>query len=60
MAVALVTGSSRGIGKGAALQLAKQGFDVALAARTVEEGEGRDDGDFHAGRPIEGSIRQTA
>ncbi len=60
MPVALVTGSSRGIGKAAALQFAKRGFDVALAARTVEEGEGRDDGDFTAGRPIEGSIRQTA
>jgi NAD(P)-dependent dehydrogenase (short-subunit alcohol dehydrogenase family) len=60
MAVALVTGSSRGVGKGAALQLAKKGFDVALAARSVEEGDGRDDGDFHPGRPIEGSLRQTA
>jgi NAD(P)-dependent dehydrogenase (short-subunit alcohol dehydrogenase family) len=60
MPVALVTGSSRGIGKGAALQLAKKGFDVVLAARTVEEGDGRDDGDFRAGRPIEGSIKQTA
>jgi NAD(P)-dependent dehydrogenase (short-subunit alcohol dehydrogenase family) len=60
MPVALVTGSSRGVGKGAALQLAKRGFDVALAARTIEEGDGRDDGDFTAGRQIEGSLRQTA
>jgi NAD(P)-dependent dehydrogenase (short-subunit alcohol dehydrogenase family) len=60
MPVALVTGSSRGIGKGAALQLAKKGFDVALAARTVKEGDGRDDGDFTAGRSIEGSIHRTA
>ena len=39
--VALVSGASRGIGKAAALALADAGFDVALTARTVREGEGR-------------------
>ena len=39
--VALVTGASRGIGKCAALALARRGFDVAITARTVREGEGR-------------------
>ena len=39
--VALVTGASRGIGKAAALALADVGFDVAIAARTVREGDGR-------------------
>src|SRR6202453_4678702 len=37
--VAFVTGASRGIGKGIAVHLARAGFDVAITARTVEEGE---------------------
>jgi len=36
-----VTGASRGIGKASALALADAGFDVAITARTVREGEGR-------------------
>ena len=36
--VALVTGASRGIGKGCALALARAGFDVVVCARTVKEG----------------------
>jgi NAD(P)-dependent dehydrogenase (short-subunit alcohol dehydrogenase family) len=38
--VALVTGASRGIGHAIALALAEHGFDVAVAARTLREGEG--------------------
>jgi NAD(P)-dependent dehydrogenase (short-subunit alcohol dehydrogenase family) len=40
--VAFVTGASRGIGKSCAVELAKAGFDVAVTARTVAEGEQRE------------------
>jgi len=39
---AFVTGASRGIGKAIAVHLARAGFDVALTARTVNEGEERE------------------
>ncbi len=58
--VALVTGASRGIGKASALALAQAGFDVAIAARTRHRGEGRDDSDAGSGRPIPGSLEETA
>ena len=37
--VALITGASRGIGKATALAFADAGFDVAITARTLREGE---------------------
>ena len=61
--VAFVTGASRGIGKACAVALASAGFDVALTARTVQEGETRE----HSAtvrasdtRPIPGSLTTTA
>ena len=39
---AFVTGASRGIGKAIAIKLAQSGFDVAITARTLEEGEQRE------------------
>ncbi len=62
--VALVTGASRGIGRCAAVALARRGFDVAITARTVHEGDGR----AHASsvlaadvpQPIAGSLDATA
>ena len=40
--VAFVTGASRGIGKAIAAELAEAGYDVAITARTVHEGEQRE------------------
>lgn len=57
--VAFVTGASRGIGKQSALCLARAGFDVAIAARTLHEGDGVDDSDG-AGRRVPGSLEATA
>jgi NAD(P)-dependent dehydrogenase (short-subunit alcohol dehydrogenase family) len=61
--VAFVTGASRGIGKGIAVHLARAGYDVALTARTVNEGEGRE----HSSTiqrsdtsPLPGSLTSTA
>ena len=40
--VALVTGASRGIGRCGAIALASRGYDVAITARTVHEGDSRE------------------
>ena len=42
MPIAFVTGASRGIGKAIAVHLARAGFDLAITARTVAEGEQRE------------------
>lgn len=49
--VALVTGASRGIGKGIALGLGEAGATVYITGRTVEEGK--------AAIPLPGTIHQT-
>lgn len=61
--VALVTGSSRGIGKVCAQYLARIGYDVAITARSVREGEARE----HSSTikksktdPLPGSLESTA
>ncbi|WP_449432882.1 SDR family NAD(P)-dependent oxidoreductase [Pseudomonas putida] len=59
--VAFITGASRGIGRAAALAFARAGYDVAISARTLEEGERhphalRD----AAGAPLAGSLNGTA
>ena len=61
--VAFITGASRGIGKACALHLADAGFDVALSARTVQEGEEREHSSTVAAsntRPLPGSLSETA
>ena len=42
--VAIVTGASRGIGRDMAVVLAREGAKVALAARTLDEGDSRIEG----------------
>ena len=61
--VAFVTGASRGIGKAIAIELADAGYDVAILARTVHEGEARE----HSSTlrrsdtsPLPGSLDSTA
>lgn len=61
--VAIVTGATRGIGKAAALSLAREGFDVAITGRTVSEGQGIATLPFAAdGRQVAvpGSLETTA
>jgi NAD(P)-dependent dehydrogenase (short-subunit alcohol dehydrogenase family) len=54
--VAFVTGASRGIGRGCALHLAKAGFDVVIAARTMRDDERPTFGDVR----VPGSLDATA
>lgn len=61
--VAFITGASRGIGRVCAQYLARTGYDVAITARTVQEGEARE----HSStlkksntKPLPGSLASTA
>jgi hypothetical protein len=56
----MVTGATRGIGKATAVALAAAGWDVAVTGRTLQAGEGRDDSDTGGGRPLPGSLEETA
>jgi NAD(P)-dependent dehydrogenase (short-subunit alcohol dehydrogenase family) len=61
--VALVTGASRGIGKAIAVHLARSGFDVAIGARTLHEGEQREHSSTVSRsdtRALPGSLDSTA
>ncbi|MCH2172393.1 SDR family oxidoreductase [Myxococcota bacterium] len=61
--VAFITGASRGIGKACALHLARVGFDVAISARSVREGEEREHSSTVTAsnmKPLPGSLTTTA
>ena len=58
-----MTGASRGIGKACAVALASAGYDVAVTARTMHEGEAREHSSTVAKsdtRPLPGSLATTA
>ena len=61
--MAFVTGASRGIGKAIAVHLAGRGYDVAITARTVADGEAREHSStLHRSdtRTLPGSLTSTA
>jgi len=61
--VAFITGASRGIGRGCALELARRGFDLILAARTVTGRERLEHSSTvkkSSTAPLPGSLEETA
>lgn len=59
--VAFITGASRGIGAESAVALAACGYDLAVTARTLEEGERHEHGSWASNtEPLPGSLAATA
>ena len=59
--VAFITGASRGIGRETALAFARAGFDLAISARSLDEGESHAHGLRNPdGTPLPGSLNATA
>ncbi|HQR02589.1 MAG: SDR family oxidoreductase [Proteobacteria bacterium] len=57
--VALVTGSTRGIGQATAIALAQKGFDIVVTGRTLKEGTGTVHAPNRGSVPVPGSIEST-
>ena len=57
---AIVTGASRGIGKASAIALAQKGFDVAITARTLKEGDFSPEPSGLLPDSLPGSLEETA
>ena len=59
--VAFITGASRGIGRETALAFARAGFDLAISARSLDEGENHTHGLRNPdGTALPGSLNATA
>lgn len=59
--IAFVTGASRGIGRATALAFAREGYDVAISARSIDDGARHEHEVIAAdGTPLTGSLRSTA
>lgn len=59
--LAFITGASRGIGAETAVALAHAGYDLAITARSLEEGEAHEHGSWASNtQPLAGSLRATA
>ncbi|NQY03063.1 MAG: SDR family oxidoreductase [Halieaceae bacterium] len=59
--VAFITGASRGIGAATARALATAGYDLAITARSLEEGEQHEHGSWQSNtQPLAGSLTTTA
>lgn len=59
--VAFITGASRGIGAETAIALAHAGYDVAITARSLSEGEQHEHGSYQSNtQALPGSLESTA
>ena len=59
--IAFVTGASRGIGRATAIAFAREGYDVAISARSIDDGSQHQHQVIaHDGTALTGSLRATA
>ena len=56
-ATAIVTGATRGVGRGVALELASQGVRVYITGRTLREGDSPHPGSLESAAPASPLIR---